>query len=113
MFRFSEKTLLCIGSGKEGNVLVKFTGQTTGEPRFRQLVAGLSHRTGFYLRLIYAGFVADKTALGHVLLRTLQCVSFLTIPPMFHIHIFIYQRHHVTLATNSEVKYNTFLSLSV
>jgi hypothetical protein len=68
MFRFTEKTLYGSVRVKKVDVLVKFTGQTTGEYRFRQLAAGLSHRTGFDLRLIYAGIVADKTALGHVLL---------------------------------------------
>jgi len=68
MFRFTEKTLYALVRVKKVDDVVKFTGQTTGEPKFRQLIAGHSHRTEFDLRLIYAGFVADKTALGHVLL---------------------------------------------
>jgi hypothetical protein len=68
MLRFSEKTLYASVRVKKIDVLVRFTGQTTEEHRLKQLVAGLSHRTWFDLRLIYAGFVTDKTALGHVLL---------------------------------------------
>jgi hypothetical protein len=66
MLRFTEKTLYASVRVKKVDVLVRFTGQTMGEHWFRQLVAGLSQRTGFDLKLIYAGFVADKTALGHV-----------------------------------------------
>jgi len=68
MLRFTEKTLYVSVRVKKVDVLVRFTGQTPGEHRFRQLVASLSQRTGFDLRLIYAGFATDKAALGHVLL---------------------------------------------
>jgi hypothetical protein len=68
MLRFTEKTLYASVRVKNVDVLMRFTGQKTAEHRFRQLVAGLSQRTGFDLRLIYAGFVADKAAVGHVLL---------------------------------------------
>ena len=67
MLRFTVRALYESVRVKKVDVLVRFTGQTTGEHSFRQIVAGLSQRTGFDLRLIYARFVADKTALGLVL----------------------------------------------
>ena len=84
MIRSTEETLYASVRVKNIDVLVRFAGETTVEHRLRQLVASLSQRTGFDL---YAGFVADKTALGHVLLRTLKCFPVRFIPTFIYSHL--------------------------
>ena len=55
--------------------------------RLRQSAAALSWKLGFYSRLVCVGFVEDKVAWGHVLLRALRFSPVSIISPVPHIHL--------------------------
>jgi hypothetical protein len=60
-------------------------------PYLRRLVAGFSPRMpGFAPRAAHVGFVVDKVALGQIFLRILRSSPVNIIPPLFHIHSYIW-----------------------
>ena len=56
---------------------------------------------------VLVSFVADKVALGPVFLPVLRFSPVTTIPPMLHIHSFIYHRRYLTFTTRSAIEERT------